>query len=268
MPGNKRPRETHRSGSSGQAGVKKHVLLPVDDLLKLEAAVKEPYERVYILSQLVRQKPLFAVERFLKDLGDSFVYREFRDAISPEVAAAIRPHIDKLHGKATNCAQLLMILGRADPVPELLALLDEPKWEDKPIVLYELSRIADARVVGRLARLLREAPPTYFDAVGAQDDNGEKNGNNEPTFPPAYQRERAVRQALEAIARGRSATAVPELIELLGVDLARFGTSADRETLQRCVIAHLIELTGESLGAHAEAWRIWLRGHPGSGDRR
>ena len=95
----------------GRRALGKRVLLPIEDLLKLEAVVKEPHERVYILSQLVRQKPPIAVDRFLKDLGDPFVYGEFRDAISPDLAAAIRPHIDKLSGKAKNRAQLLMYWG-------------------------------------------------------------------------------------------------------------------------------------------------------------
>ena len=48
--------------------------------------------------------------------------------------------------------------------------------------------MANARLIGRVARLLRLAPPTYFDAVDVQDDDGEKNGKDEPGFPPAYVR--------------------------------------------------------------------------------
>jgi hypothetical protein len=219
------------------------VLLPVDDLLKLEAVVQDRYDRIAILSQFLRHKHRSAAERFLKDLEDGFVYMEFRDHVSPEMIAALRPHVDELTGEAKAHAQVLILLEQKDPIPALLALLDDPKWTDKNLALYELARLADPRSVVPVARVLREAAPTYFRA----------NDGSTPTM--------AVEDALEAIAHAKASEAIPALIELLPVDLARFGTFIDRTGFQRVIAGHLIELTGESFGVDYGAWRIWQRNH-------
>ena len=69
----------------------------------------------------------------------------------------------------------------------------------------------------------------------------------------------AVKHALEAIARTKSPAAVAALIDLLPVDLTRFGTYKDREGFRRGIAAHLIDLTGESFGVNVDAWRDWQR---------
>ncbi len=79
------------------------MLLPVEDLLKLKAVAQDRDNRLAILSQLLRHKHR-SVEGFLGDLEDGFVYTEFHDHLSPEVVAAIEPHIGELTGKARKRA--------------------------------------------------------------------------------------------------------------------------------------------------------------------
>ena len=71
-----------------------------------------------------------------------------------------------------------------------------------------------------------------------------------------------VSHGLDAIAHTGTAAAIRELIELLPVDLARFGGYMDRQEWQLIVAAHLIELTGESFGTDVEKWRTWQQAHP------
>jgi hypothetical protein len=209
-------------------------MLPVDDLLALERAGKLNFWRPRLLEQLLRVKHP-AAERFLGELEEVMVYVSFRDESSPEVIAALGPFVGRLDGKARIHVEMLLTLAGDNPVDALLAMLDDPKWTEKNLALEELARIGDARVLAPLVRVLRDAPADYL---------GGKSW--------------AVRCALEAIAHVKSSDAIRELIELLPVDLSRFGTDYDRNGFQRIVAAQLIELTGESFGTDVDAWREWF----------
>jgi hypothetical protein len=240
------PRGGIGSALWGRDPLGSRMLLPVEDLLKLKAVAQDRDNRLAILSQLLRHKHR-SVEGFLKDLEDGFVYTEFHDHPSPEVVAAIEPHIGELTGKARKRARMLVVLGRKDPVPGLLAQLDDPKWTDKDLTLRELAQLVDPRAVAPVARLLKEAAPGYFSA--------------EPETNVYY----AVEYAIDAIAKAGTTEAIRALIELLPVDLARFGADIDRKGLRNHIAAQLIELTGESFGVDAGAWRDWQRAHPEAG---
>jgi hypothetical protein len=238
---------------SGPGTLGTQVRLPIEDLLKLEAVAQDGSSpspiitrsnRIAILSEFLRHKHRSAAERFLTDLEDGFVDMEFRDRSSPEVIAALKPHIEELTGKARKHAQMLVVLGQKDPIPSLLAQLGDPKWTDKSFTLYELARLADPRAVVPVARVLREAAPGYLSA------------------DPETSATSAVVVALEAIANAGTTEAIRTLVELLPIDLAPFGADIDRKGLQRKIAAHLIELTGESFGVDADAWRNWQRAHP------
>jgi hypothetical protein len=220
------------------------VLLPIDDLLKLEGVTQDVNDRRDILLQLLRQKHPAAAERFLKDLEDSFVYMDFRDHSSPEALSGIRSHIKQLRGESLNHAQMLLVLGEKDPIVAILAMLDDPQWKDKSLALFELARLRDSRAIAPVARILRTAPPGYFNSKSELDACA------------------AVCQGLGAIAQTGSKESIPALIDLLRVDLARFGTSIDRAGFQRIVASHLIELTGESFGVDAKAWAKWRQSQP------
>ena len=219
------------------------VPLPVDDLLRLEAVTTEPYSRRAILGQLLRQKHRAAVDLFQKDLEDGFVYMDFRDHSSSEVNDALRSVVANLKGEAYVHARMLITLSAKDPIPELIAMLEDPKWNGKTRTISELSRLHDPRTLGPVIRILRESPADYF-GTGSKLIQGI-----------------AVKNSLEAIAKSESPQAVNELIELFAVDLSRFETYIDREGYRRLIAAHLIELTGESFGTDAAAWQAWLRKH-------
>lgn len=220
------------------------VKLPAEDLLRLEAVTEDQGTRRIILRALLRLKNPVVAERFLKDLDDGFAYMDFRDSSSPEVLLALKPQLSHLTGKAKSNVQMLLVLGEKDAVPALLALLNDAKFPDKNLPMFELARCVDRRAVSPVARVLREAPKEYF----ANDSELVITGG--------------IQRALEAIANTRTRDAVRELIELIGVDLGRFGGYIDRAGLQRITAAHLIEITGESFGVDQAGWRAWEKAQP------
>ncbi len=213
--------------------------LSAEELLRIEAVAKDERARRTILRALLHLKHPAAADRFLEDLENDFVYMDIRDVSSLEVLDALKLHLPKLTGKSKSNAQMLLILGNKDPIPELLSLLNDPEFPDKTVVAFELARLADVRVASPLAQVLRECPEDYF--VGNTDVNASAG----------------IMHALEAIAATHSRNAVRELIDLLETDLGRLGGYIDRQGYQRIVAAHLIEITGESFGIEQTAWRKW-----------
>lgn len=218
--------------------------LPTDVLLKLEAITTDPEERRTLMQQLLRHPKPVGLERFLRDLDGSFVYADLRDHLTPDVVALLRPLVEKATGEAQTNLRLLLELGSKDPTAALLKLLADPTWKARNLIVYELAGTGDPRVVAPVAKILREGPADFF-------------GTDDGSTGAA-----AMNNSLDAIAHTGTAEAIAALIELLDVDLDRFGTYHDQAGLQRIVAAHLIELTGESFGTDAAAWRRWRDAHP------
>ncbi len=214
------------------------------ELLQIDKLVDDDHVHRTILQVLLARKSPDVVDRYSDELGDGFVYMDFRDQLSPEIVDQLKARLDQLEGEARTNAQMLIALGENDAVPALMKMLDDPGWIDKNIVLYELARLGDARAVAPVARFLREAPK-----AAVKDDNGLSAVNT-------------VEHALDAVAHAGTSDAIRELIELLPTDLARFGGDLSREEWQLIVAAHLIELTGESFATDVEEWRAWQRAHP------
>ncbi|MHC5538984.1 HEAT repeat domain-containing protein [Singulisphaera rosea] len=243
--------------------------LPVDELLRLEAATETRYERLAILSQLLRHEHRAAVDEFVGDMKDGFFYLSMRRHLSPEVVRALEAHLPTLSGRAKYHAEVLVVLSRRDPVPALLKRLDDPSWPDKNLVLFELARLADPRVIAPLARILRTASPDFFhvDLQRIAEEAGEDGGAEavDDEYAKSVRMRIAtssVEHALEAIAHAKTPEAIRTLIELFPIDLARFGTYVDREDFKNGIAAHLIDLTGESFGVDPNAWRDWQTAHP------
>lgn len=237
------------SGKPGSAEVKSALYdaeepLPTDVLLKLEAQTTDPSERRGLMQQLLRHSKPVGLERFLRDLDESFVYADLRDHLTPEVTALLKPLADKATGAAQTNLRLLLELGEKDPAAALLRRLDDPTWKQRNLIVFELAALGDPRCVAPLARHLREAPVDFFGADNTVSATA------------------AVVNTLDAIAHTGTSEAIQALIELLDVDLARFGGYTDRAEMQRIVAAHLIELTGESFGTDQVAWRRWHEAHP------
>ena len=218
--------------------------LSAEDLLAIEAVTEDEGTRRQILRALLRLKHPAAAERFLKDLKGGFAYMDFRDSSSPEVLAALKPQLSNVTGETKSHVQMLLVLGEQDPVPPLLALLNDPKFRDKNLVMFELARIADPRAVSPVARVLRNEPDGYF--------------KTDSTLATTT----SIEHALKVLANTRNREAVKELIELIGADLGRFGGYIDRAGLQRIVAAHLIEITGESFGVDQAGWHAWEQAQP------
>lgn len=218
--------------------------LVADELLQLDSLVDDHSVHRMVLRVLLWQKAVGVVDRFEKDLSESFVYMDFRDQLSPEIVAQLQARMNRFKGPAHMHAQMLVALGQDDPVAELVKRVRDPSWTDKNLVFFELARLGDPRAIAPIARFLHDAPK---DAV--KDDRSLYATNT-------------VSHALQAIAHAGTAEAIRELIELLPVDLSRFGGYIERPGWQRVVAAHLIELTGESFGTDVEKWRRWQRAHP------
>lgn len=218
--------------------------LTAAELLDLDELVDDRGVHREIMRLLLAQKSPIGVEQYAGELENAFIYMDFRDYLSPEIVDTLKRCVDRFEGRAQVHARILIGLGQEDAIAELLRFLADEHWEDKNIVFYELARLGDPRAVAAVARFLSEAPK---DAVKAGDDLSASN---------------TVRHAVEAIAHAGTAAAIHELIELLPVDLARFGGSITREEWRLVVAGHLIELTGESFGTDVDGWRNWQRAHP------
>lgn len=213
------------------------------DLLEIDRLVADRGVHREVLWHLLAQKSPQALDRFAGELENGFVYMDFRDHLWPEMVDALKRRLDGFTGKARVHAQMLIALGQQDAVGELLNLLADERWTDKNLVFYELARLGDPRAVAPVARFLRETQGTV------KDDDGLSATNT-------------VTHALDAIAHTGTAAAIRELIELLPVDLARFGGYIKRDEWPLVIAGHLIELTGESFGTDVEKWRAWQRAHP------
>jgi hypothetical protein len=218
----------------------------IEELLQLEEVSEESSDRRQILSAILDSKAPKGLDRFLDDFVSGFVYMDLRAHLRPEVLAQLRPLVDKAEGKSKTQIQTLLILGERDPIPGLIACLEDPEWTDKNLVLFELARLADPRAVPVIGKILRTSPGNFF----------------QQNLDPAFQATNAIEHGLNAMARTGTAEAIQELILLLQVDLARFGSYIDRAGLQRIVAAHLIELTGESFGVDFAGWQKWKDDHP------
>ncbi|WP_298869425.1 hypothetical protein [uncultured Gimesia sp.] len=244
------------------------VQLPAENLLQLEAvAKKNGSSRRAILRALLRLKDPAVTERFLGDFENGFVYMDFRDLSSPEVLASLSPLLPKLTGESKSNVQMLLVLGEKDPVPALIALLNDRKYPDKNLVLFELARIADDRAIKPVARILREADKDYFKidftlVIKGIAPKQTSESFSAPILTNANASYTGIRHALEALAKTHKRSAVQELIDLLGVDLGRFGGDTDKAGFQRIIAAHLIEMTGESFGVDQIGWRKWERAQP------
>lgn len=218
----------------------------VAELLQLERNTEESSGRRQLLSALLRAKATTGLDRFLPDLESGFVYMDVRSQLTPEVLPQLQSMAQRAKGKQKAQLEMLLILAEKDPIPRLIACLNDSKWIDKNLVLFEMARLKDPRPVRVVGKILREAPATYF------------RENRDPAFEATV----AINHGLDAIASTGTADAIQELILLLKVDLARFGSYIDRAGLQTIVATHLIELTGESFGVDAEAWQKWRDAHP------
>ncbi len=222
------------------------IQLSIDDLLKLEAVTKDSRTRRVILLAMLRGKSTRGIDRFLVDLESNFVYMDLRNHLSKELLDQLQPLVERSKDDNRNHLLMLKVLAEKDPIPELLSLLTDQNWPDKPLIMFELGRLADPRAVPIVARVLRESPQNYFDH--GEDSELRTTG--------------AIQNGLKAIADTGTPEAIQELIGVLPVDLSRFGSYINRAGLQGIVAAHLIQLTGESFGVDAEAWRKWQQAHP------
>jgi len=104
--------------------------------------------------------------------------------------------MSKLTGEQKWYTQILLVLAKKDPVPSLIALLDDPKFPNKPLLLGELRQLDDFRLVAPLVRILRDAPQDYF------------------AESPSRSTTMGIGGALAFLSRNRTRTAIRELIEL------------------------------------------------------
>src|SRR5579872_561006 len=211
----------------------------VNDLLRLETMTREDHwRRIALINQLLTQEQRFPVEPFLSDLEDDFVYMGFRDHASADVIALLHTHAGRLKGKARIHARMLFVLAEKDPIPGLLAMLEDESWKDKNLALSELARLKDPRAVAPIARILTAAPLDYFSGSEAHPST-------------------AVEHALEAIAwtavnRFSHFTAANKAINFYGSIDSGEPAGKPRQIDGKASIVALIDLLDVNLGRFGE----------------
>lgn len=207
------------------------------ELLRLKGAVNREFQLCDVIAKYLRQKRPDTVQLFLNDIGKGVVYMTFRDRLSQELVAALKAHLQEASAEVRPDVELLILLGEKDPVPALLARLDDPQWPHKNLLVWELAQRKDLRAIAPLTRILREAPRDYFNSK-TECDAGFR-----------------VENALSAIAGPATPESIRALISLLSVDLSRFDAYIDRNSFRLMIVRDLINITGESYGLDADAWQ-------------
>lgn len=215
--------------------------LPLDVLTRLAGTPTEEEPNRVVLEKMLRQKEVAAVRLFRDVLSADFVYSDFRRAMTPEIAKALAAELDNLTGESLPLAKLLIASQANDPVGEYIRLLDDPKWPDRFTIVWELGERKDPRIPEALLRALRRARDGFF-----ASDSEIKTGC-------------AITNCIEGIANNGGDPAISELIGLLSAQFGRAKAEyLDDAALHRIVAAHLINLTGESFGVDAAAWKKWF----------
>ena len=142
-----------------------------------------------------------------------------------------------------NEIRMALCLAEKDPIPGLIALINDPTFTNKNFIFYTLAPLRDPRMVAPTLKMLKTAPDDYWEKSLAP-------------FP--------LRSALDALGQQGSREAFAALIELLPEKLDRFEDSEfiDRDGWRRIIAGHLIELSGESFETDAKKWKTWLDSHP------
>jgi hypothetical protein len=215
------------------------VTLSHEQLLKLESSKHDAGNRRSILHIAIKQNDAQVASHFFSELGENNWFQsEFPSQLTPEMVTQLALHQDEGPEKARTAIRELLLCSKKDPVPDLLALLDDPQWTDKTWLVWQLAKYKDPRAIAPVLQILKHAPPDYFAASS-----------------PDY----GVEHAIHAIAAPQTRESTAALIDLLDLDLARFGgTMYKRDGLQRLVAIQLIDTTGESFGTDSAAWRKWL----------
>lgn len=199
------------------------------------------YELEPIVKKYLQQDDTTVLQQFKPRLSELASSDCFRDGLKPEFVKALQGIVEDLEPELRRNVRLLLIHHSADPVSQLLPLLNDPEWPEKSTLLWELAKFKDPRVIQPVLSFL----PKVKDGILPKDDG----------LRTAY----ALENAFTTIASAGGDDAVRALIGLLNMDFGR--AKADYMTndgLRRIIAARLIELTGESFGVDAEAWTRWL----------
>ena len=193
------------------------------------------------MKKYLQQDDPTVLKQFGPMLGDLTSCDWFRQGLTPKFVKALEAMSGDLEPEVRRNVRLLRIHHSADPVGKLLPLLNDPEWPDKSALLWELAKFKDSRVIQPVLAFL----PKVQNGILPESDD----------LRTAY----ALENAFTTIASAGGDNAVRALISLLKMDFGR--ANADYMTndgLHRIIAARLIEITGESFGADAEAWTQWL----------
>ena len=214
------------------------------ELLELSEVHKNSGIQRRLFQALLRLGSSKAVKIYLASDEDDHYYGDLKSALTPEMKDELEKALPKVKSiRKRNEIRMALCLAEKDPIPGLIALINDPTFTNKNFIFYTLAPLRDPRMVAPTLKMLKTAPDDYWEKSLAP-------------FP--------LRSALDALGQQGSREAFAALIELLPEKLDRFEDSEfiDRDGWRRIIAGHLIELSGESFETDAKKWKTWLDSHP------
>ena len=214
------------------------------ELLQLSQVYKDSGIQRRLFQALLRVGSREAVKRYLASDENDHYYSDLKSALTPEIVDDLKKALPKIEStRRRNEIRMALCLAEDDPVPALIALINDPTFTNKNFIFYTLAPLRDPRMVAPTLKMLKTAPDDYWEKSLAP-------------FP--------LESALDALGQLGNREAFAALIELLPEKLDRFCDSEfmDRDSWRRIIAGHLIELSGESFETDAKRWKTWLDSHP------
>ena len=214
------------------------------ELLELSEVHKNSGIQRRLFQALLRLGSSKAVKLYLASDEDDHYYGDIKSALTPEIKGELEKALPKVKSnRKRNEIRMVLCLAKKDPIPALIALINDPTFTNKNFIFYTLAPLKDPRMVAPTLKVLKTAPDDYWEKSLAP-------------FP--------LQSALDALGQQGSREAFAALIELLPEKLDRFEDSEfiDRDGWRRIIAGHLIELSGESFETDAKKWKTWLDSHP------
>jgi len=215
-----------------------------DDMLA-KMARSRPADHAHqrrIAKKLLERDAVVAVDLFLNRIAEDFWYATFRDHAGKEVLAEIRRRLPTLAPAQTFEVEMLLAHHSLDAVDKLIARMQAQSTPAKQLsrLCWELGHVdGGSKGAVAAARFLKKRVTE----------------NQRPVEVDGFQ----IQSVLRFVGTSSDLAAVTAMVDLLEADFSRVATEyVSAKGMRNCVAAQLAEMTGESFGVDAKAWRTWI----------